>query len=53
MKRILKWAALVVVVLAFCGLMAFLYFIPPFFTTPPEQFSKAMREVGPAPLPSS
>src|SRR5438874_267148 len=47
MKRILKWTALVVVVLAFCALTAFLYFIPPFLTTPTEEFSKAMREAAP------
>jgi hypothetical protein len=47
MKKILKWALLVVVVLAFGGLLAFLYFIPPFFSTPPEEFSKAMRDAAP------
>jgi cytochrome c len=39
MKRILKWALLVVVVLAACGFMAFLYLIPPFFVAAPETFS--------------
>ena len=48
MKRILKWTALVVLVLAACGLMAFLYFIPPFFTTPPETFTKAMQDIVPS-----
>ena len=43
-KKILKWTALAVLVIALGGLLAFLYFIPPFFTTPPEDFSKAMRE---------
>ena len=33
MIRFLKWALLVVVVVVFCALGAFLYFIPPFFTT--------------------
>lgn len=47
MIRILKWLALIVVIVAFCGLAAFLYFIPPFFSTPPEAFSKAMREAPP------
>ena len=47
MKKILKWAALVVLVVAVGGLLAFLYFIPPFFTTPTEEFSKAMREAAP------
>ena len=47
MKKILKWAALVLVVVAFCGLLAFLYFIPPFFSTPQEEFTRAMREAPP------
>jgi cytochrome c len=47
MKRILKWAALIVLVLAACGFVAFLYFIPPFFSTSPADFSQAMREAAP------
>jgi cbb3-type cytochrome oxidase cytochrome c subunit len=47
MRKILKWALLVVVAVAFCGFMAFLYFIPPFFSTSPEEFSKAMKEAAP------
>ena len=47
MKRILKWAALVVAIVAIGGLLAFLYFIPPFFSIPPEEFSKTMREAAP------
>ncbi|MBZ5555707.1 MAG: c-type cytochrome [Acidobacteriia bacterium] len=39
MTRILKWALLVVVVLAACGFTAFLYVIPPFFIAAPETFS--------------
>lgn len=38
MKRIMKWAALVVVVLAAGGFVAFLYFIPPLMSTAPEEF---------------
>jgi hypothetical protein len=38
MKRILKWVALVVVVLSACGFVAFLYFIPPLMSIAPEEF---------------
>ena len=38
MKRIVKWVALVVVILAACGFVAFLYFIPPLMSTAPEEF---------------
>ena len=41
MKKILKWALLTVVVLGVAAFGAFLYFIPPFFITPPEEFVKA------------
>ena len=47
MKRILKWALLVVVTLAVAGLLAFLYFIPPFFITPPQQFGKDVADAAP------
>jgi len=47
MIRILKWAALVIVVLVLCALGAFLYFIPPFFTMSPEDFGKAMAQAAP------
>ena len=48
MKRFLKWALLVVLVLVACALGAFLYFIPPFFSTPPEEFSKQMAAAAPS-----
>ena len=48
MKTFLKWAAVVVVVIATFGFLAFLYFIPPFFTTPPETFGKLMADAAPA-----
>ena len=48
MKRFLKWALLIVVVLAVCALGAFLYFIPPFFTTAPEEFGKQLAAAAPA-----
>ena len=47
MKKFLKWALLVVVVIATCGFLAFLYFIPPFFVTAPETFGKAMADAAP------
>jgi mono/diheme cytochrome c family protein len=48
MKTFLKWAAVVVVVVATLGFLAFLYVIPPFFTTPPETFGKLMADAAPA-----
>jgi len=48
MKRFIKWALAIVVVLAVCAFLAFLYFIPPFFITPPETFGKAMGDAAPA-----
>ena len=47
MKKVLKWAVLIVLAVAVCGLVAFLYFIPPFFSTSPEEFSRTMRDVAP------
>lgn len=47
MKRILTWGTMVVLVIAAIGLCAFLYFIPPFFTTPPEEFTKATIDIVP------
>ena len=47
MKNVLKWALLIVAAIAVCGFCAFLYFIPPFFITPPEEFGKAMADAPP------
>ena len=47
MKRFLKWAALVLVLLAAVGFCAFLYNIPPFFITAPEEFGKALANAAP------
>lgn len=47
MKRILKWVALVVVVLAACGFVGFLYFIPPLTSVAPEEFVKAEDAMAP------
>jgi mono/diheme cytochrome c family protein len=46
-RNILKWTAIVVLVAAAGGFLAFLYFIPPFFTTTPAEFSKAMQDAAP------
>jgi|KBSSwiStaDraftv2_1062776.scaffolds.fasta_scaffold35698_2 mono/diheme cytochrome c family protein len=47
MMKFVKWTLLVVAVLAVCALGAFLYFIPPFFTGAPEDFTKAMSDAAP------
>jgi mono/diheme cytochrome c family protein len=47
MMRFLKWAALVVVVVVLGALGAFLYNIPPFFTTAPEEFGRQMAQAAP------
>ena len=44
MKTFLKWTLLALVVIAVGAFGAFLYLIPPFFTTPPEEFGKAMAD---------
>jgi mono/diheme cytochrome c family protein len=41
--RIVRWAALVVVVLVAGGFFAFLYFIPPLTSLPPETFIEPAR----------
>ncbi len=47
MRKFLKWALLLLAVVAICAFGAFLYLIPPFFITPPEQFGKALAEAAP------
>jgi hypothetical protein len=47
MKQIVKWVLLLLAVVAVGGLGAFLYLIPPFYTTPPETFGKAMADAAP------
>lgn len=48
MKKILKWTAIALVVVALVGFCAFLYNIPPFFLISPEEFGKQMAEAAPA-----
>jgi mono/diheme cytochrome c family protein len=47
MRKFLKWALLLLTVVAIGAFGAFLYLIPPFFITPPEQFGKALAEAAP------
>ena len=47
MKRILKWVLIVVLLAAVAGFGAFLYNIPPFFLTSPEEFGRAMSDAAP------
>ena len=47
MKRIFKWVAIIVVILAVCGFGAFLYNIPPFFLIAPEEFARQAADAPP------
>lgn len=47
LRRIVKWTATVILVVAAGGFLAFLYFIPPFFTQAPETFTTEMRNAAP------
>lgn len=48
MKKILKWVAIVLGALVVIGFLAFLYFIPPFDSIPPEEFVKQAAAAGPS-----
>lgn len=48
MKRILKWVALLVVVIGAVGFSAFLYFVPPLMSTAPEEFIGGEAAMAPA-----
>lgn len=47
MRRVIKWAAGILIVVAGIAFCAFLYFIPPFFVAPPEAFSGPVAEAPP------
>jgi len=47
MKRILKWVVLAVVVLAACGSVGYLYFVPPLMSTAPEEFINGEAAMAP------
>jgi hypothetical protein len=40
MKKILKWVGIIIGILLVVAFFAFLYFIPPFSLTPPEEFAR-------------
>jgi hypothetical protein len=46
-KRLLKWTLIALALALVIGLPAFLYFIPPFFTSPPETFSAPVATAPP------
>jgi hypothetical protein len=46
-KHWLTWAAAAVLVLVLSAFLAFLYVMPPFLITPPEQFGRDMAEAAP------
>jgi mono/diheme cytochrome c family protein len=46
--KFLKWTVATLLVAAVAALLAFLYFIPPFFITAPEDFGTAMANAAPA-----
>jgi len=48
MKKILKWVVSVILVLAVCGFVAFLYLIPPLTSVAPDEFIKQMASSAPA-----
>jgi Cytochrome c len=48
MKRIIKWVALVVVVLAAGAFVAFLYLVPPLMSTDPQEFVNLEATMAPA-----
>lgn len=47
MRRFLKWLAMAVVAVAAIGFLAFLYFIPPFDATSPEQYTQLVLDATP------
>ena len=48
MNKILKWVLISAAGLAFAGFIAFLWYIPPFMSTPPEEFIAAAQGAPPS-----
>lgn len=49
MKRLLKWTAIIVLILVAVAFAAFLYFIPPLFLIAPETISADLLKAAPVP----
>jgi hypothetical protein len=47
MKKVIKWIAIILGILAVVAFFCFLWFIPPFTLVPPEEFSKPVAAAGP------
>lgn len=48
MKRVLRWTAIVIAVVAVTGFLAFLYFVPPFTLQSPESFIEPEAKAPPS-----
>jgi hypothetical protein len=46
-SRALKWAVVMLIILALAGLVAFLYFVPPFDATSPEEYARLESTAAP------
>ena len=48
MKKVLKWIGIILGCIVVAGFLAFLYFIPPFTSIPPETFIQQTASAGPS-----
>jgi hypothetical protein len=48
MKKVLKWIGIILGCILIAGFLAFLYFIPPFTSIPPEAFIEQTASAGPS-----